>query len=226
MDFQSVLVAWIFNPRCIRATAGRTKSCLVLAALLIFGLHTASAQLPYHRLDRATPNSAQTAATNQTVTIKISGAELDLAERLDTDIPGATTTKVDDSTYKLVLPPNAKTGLYDLRLVGRYGLSAPRRFALDARPHQRQQEPKTDAPPPHALDTVILGEAKASEHSTIAFSAKAGTPIAADCYATRIDSRLHAALTLIAPNGKRIASTRNDIGDDPVLTATAPIDGV
>jgi len=63
---------------------------------------------PYLRLDRAAPNSAETVPTHQTVTIKIADAELGLAERLNTDIPGATTSKVDDKIYKLVLPPNGK----------------------------------------------------------------------------------------------------------------------
>jgi|GEM_PF-6559574 len=217
--------------RVAKACHLMAKALVAFSALLACGTLPLHAQLPYHRLERATPNSAQIASTNTSVTIKITGAELQVADRLITDIPGASSSKVDDSTYRLALPANPRPGLYDLRLAGRYGISAPRRFALDPRPHTKQQEPKLDGDgkvtePPHALNSVILGEARASNYANIAFSAKAGTPITADCYATRIDSRLHAELSLYGPDGKRITSTRNDVGDDPVLTATASADGI
>src|SRR5262245_42363277 len=101
----------------------RTASLLAL----LFLVSAARADLPSPRLDRAAPLGA---AAGSSVEVEVAGADIEDATKLLFDHPGITAEHVKDRKFKVTVAADVPAGTYDARLVGKYGVTNPRLFAV------------------------------------------------------------------------------------------------
>src|SRR5215510_2562663 len=95
-------------------------SCLLITAL-------ARADLPAVRFDRLTPLGG---AAGSTVDLEIAGVDLEGVDSLLFDHPGLKATFVKERHFRLTIAADVPPGTYDVRLVGRFGVSNPRIFSV------------------------------------------------------------------------------------------------
>src|SRR5215468_2197434 len=101
----------------------RRLSCLALVLLP----SVAFADLPSPRLDRITPLGA---AAGSAVEVEAVGADIEEATKLLFDHPGITAKHVKDRKFAVTIAADVPAGTYDARLVGKYGVTNPRLFAV------------------------------------------------------------------------------------------------
>src|SRR4051794_21651437 len=99
-----------------------------LLALLVV-ISAARADLPSPRFDRLSPLGA---AAGTTVEVEVAGADLEDAAKLLFDHSGLTAEQVKGTKFKVTVAANVPPGTYDARLVGRYGITNPRLFAVSS----------------------------------------------------------------------------------------------
>jgi hypothetical protein len=121
----------------------------------------------------------------------------------------------------LVLPADLKPALYDLRFVGRYGVSNPRVFEISTLDTVESPGTNTKADKAHkvALNSVIQGVFKSAAPHWFTFDAKSGQTITATFNGRRFDTRTELLAAVSAPTGRELARMR-----DGVLTFTAKAD--
>src|SRR5687768_4809251 len=92
------------------------RSASLLALLLLAS--SGRADLPSPRFDRLTPLGA------------VAGADIEEATKLLFDHPGITAKHVKDRKFAVSIAADVPAGTYDARLVGKYGVTNPRLFAV------------------------------------------------------------------------------------------------
>jgi hypothetical protein len=128
--------------------------------------------------------------------------------------------------FKVTAPKDA--GTYDVRVVGKSGLSNPRAFVVGALTEANETEPNNDVGQAQkiAIETTVNGVVTTPiDVDYVTFNAKAGQNVVVYCLTTSIDSKLSADIMVATPDGKRIAENRNYRGGDAVLDFKAPADG-
>jgi hypothetical protein len=195
---------------------------------LFFVLSSASvvhAELPSIRLDRLQPLGA---AVGTSVEVDVSGRDIDDVSALRFDQPGLTAELVKPNRFKISVAAEAPEGTYDVRLVGRFGVSNPRQFAVnrgltdvaEREPNNNPAEAQTVA-----FNSAINGVSDGNDHDVFRFAAKKGERIVIDCQAQKLDSPLDANLALFGSDGQLLASNGDYHGRDPFLDFVAPADG-
>ena len=199
-----------------------------LACLLgVCAICAVRGELPSIRFDRLTPLGA---AAGSSVEVEIAGAEIDELRTLWFDHPGLSAQPIEgkERWFRIQVAPDVPPGTYDVRLVGRWGVSNPRLFAIDhGLTDQLDIEPNND--PEHAqvvpLNCAIAGMSDANNEDLFRFSAKAGQRIVIDCQAGKLDSLMDATMSLATIDGKLLASSSDYHGRDPLIDFRAPADG-
>jgi len=184
----------------------------------------ASAELPSPRLDRITPLGG---AAGSSVEVEIVGADLEEADRMLFDHPGIKAEHVKDRKFTVSIAADVPSGTYDAYVVGKYGVSSPRLFAVS---HDlvevQEKEPKDMATAQAvAVNFVVNGTSDQGRDDVFRFPAKKGQRIVVECFAQRLDSQLDGVLTLTDKNGRQLASNRGYFGRDPLVEFVAPDDG-
>src|SRR5262249_9621540 len=113
----------VFDPCSIRGC------CLLLFAVAL-GLVRAGecrAQLPLARLDRIFPLGGQAGST---VSIQLTGKDLEDVKVLHFDHPGLKAALVKGNEFRVSIAADVPAGTYDVRAVGRHGISGARLFAV------------------------------------------------------------------------------------------------
>src|SRR6184192_1067464 len=88
----------------------------------------ARAELPSIRLDRLAPLGA---AAGSTVEVQFTqGADIEDVKALLFDHPGFKAEFVKNTIFRVTVAADVPAGTYDVRLVGRFGVSNPRLFAV------------------------------------------------------------------------------------------------
>lgn len=125
------------------------------------------------------------------------------------------------NVVSLALPADLKPALYDLRFVGRYGVSNPRVFEISTLDTVESPGTNTKADKAHkvALNSVIQGVFKSAAPHWFTFDAKNGQTITATFSGRRFSTRTELLATVSAPTGRELARMR-----DGVLTFTAKAD--
>ena len=144
-----------------------------------------------------------------------------------------TTTKAGKTTpvantFTVKIAKTVPTGLYDVRVAGKFGLSNPRTFVVGSRDEIVEKEPNDDeskATPIPLNSTVNAAVIARSEVDFYKFDAKQGQTVIVDCRAKRIDSRMSPVLEVFGPDGRRLAYARNGYRDDPIVQLSIPADG-
>src|SRR4051812_1766513 len=229
----------------------RSRLC---AALVVFAAAPALAQqpqpgLPVPRLDTVFPMGARAGTT--VADLGLTGANLDDAESLVFNHPGIKAElvppppepKPDPKDPKKTPPPPKKGGTpapnkfkvtvaadvppghYDVRAVGKEGVSNPRTFVVGDLPEVNEKEPNNDAPEAMKveLNTTINGTiASPTDVDLFLVPAKKGQRVVAACIAESIDSRAQPLVEIYETSGRRLAGTN---GPDAVADFVAPADG-
>jgi len=132
------------------------------------------AELPSIRFDRLTPLGASAGAT---VEAEIAGADIEEVQSLWFDHPGLTAEPVKDKErrFQIKVAPDVPAGTYDVRLVGRWGVSNPRLFSIDhGLTDVVDTEPNNDPSTAQvvAVNSAIAGMSDGNNEDTFRFTAK------------------------------------------------------
>lgn len=197
-----------------------------------------SAQLPVARLYSVFPLGAKHGATVD-VTLT-GGADLEGARALRFTHPGITAVQKTQmvqgkdepqpvpNQFVVTIASDVPPGVYELRCVGRFGISNPRAFVVSDRDEVIEVEPNDEPTQAMAVTpgTIVNGRSdKASDLDYFKLTASQGQRVIIDCWAERIDSRLDGTLTLFDANGQELATNRDFNRRDPLIDFTAPTDG-
>ena len=205
---------------------GKIRRLLFLALSVQFATAaTAWAQSPNPVLNSVFPPGGQ---AGKTVEVTVSGSSLDELETLVCSHSGITCEQSGEKQFRLTIPDDVPTGLYDLRAVGRNGLSSPRSFFVGNLTELLETEPNETpgTAQPVSLNRVINGRIeKGGDLDQFRFTATKGERVLIECWAERIDSRLRAILEVFDDTGRRLAVNRGYFGIDPLIYFQAPNDG-
>jgi hypothetical protein len=195
----------------------------LLALLLLATI--ARADLPSPRLDRLTPLGA---AAGSSVEVEIAGADIEEANKLLFDHPGIKAEHVKDRKFKVTITSEVPPGTYDARLVGKYGVTNPRLFAVSrglTEIVEKKPNHETATAQVLPLNCVINGTSDQGRENVFRFPAKKGQRIVAECFAQRLDSQLDGTMILTDSEGRQLASNGDYAGRDPLVEFIAPKDG-
>lgn len=199
---------------------------LIALALFLLMVQTARAQWPQPRLQSIFPAGGQ---IGQSVEIELGGTDLDVAERLWFDHPGLSAEHLEGNRFRVAIHEDIPIGQYDLRVVGRFGISNPRTFVIEVHPETSEVEPN-DAPEQAttiAINSVVNGRSNQTpDVDYFAFEGRAGQRVLIDLAGVRIESRIDGWLRLFDPTGREIAVSQDEATLDPFLDVTLPIDGL
>lgn len=137
-------------------------------------------------------------------------------------ISGSLTT----AKFKVTAPQ--KSGISDVRVVSKNGLTNPRAFVVGSHADVVEKEPNSDSPvaQPIEMNTTVNGNlAGPTDVDYMKVAAKAGQNVVVYCLTTSIDSRMQAELQVFSPEGRPIAANRGYRDGDAVLDFLAPTDG-
>lgn len=197
-----------------------------LFLVLLLGATAARAELPLIRFDRLAPTGG---SAGTTVSVEIAGADIEGVTELLIDHPGIKSEHVKDGrVFKLVIGADVPAGTYDVRLVGRFGVSNPRLFQVThGLQDVAEKEPNNEAgqAQPVAINSAIDGVSDQNGEDWYRFEAKRGDRITIECFGTRLDAMLDGTLTLSNTSGKTLGSNGDYFGPDPFLDFVAPEDG-
>ncbi len=185
----------------------------------------ASAQLPMPRLNSIFPCGARQGTA---IECTIAGGDLEGATTLYFSHPGIRAEPSGPSKFKVTIAKDVPPGMYDVRVIGRSGLSNFRAFVVGDWAEVIEKEPNDDMKTAQriTLPTVINGRAdKQTDVDHYVFTAKKGLRILINCWAWRIDSQLDATLRVYDATGKELAYNGDYYGKDPFIDFTAPADG-
>ena len=161
----------------------------------------------------------------------LTGLDLDEASRLYFNQAGITAEpKPEESgdsqeskTFLINIATNAPPGVYEARVVGRFGVSNPRAFVVGDLPESLA--PTTNDAPANAsalsLETTVNGSCTADAAQYFKFAAKARQRILITCQTKEIDSRMEPGLILYDTAGRELERSRRE----GLLDFTCPADG-
>jgi hypothetical protein len=218
-------------------TALRALCFFVTGACLLAAASAALAQLPNPTLSTVFPPGGK---QGETFEVTIAGADLDDAAQLLFSHPGITARpktepmidpKMPDrpvpNQFTVTIAKDVPAGRYEVRSVGRFGASNPRRFVVGVLPESL--EPSGNNEPskasPIAVDSIVNGRCDANAVDYYKLPLKRGERVIIDCRAMRIDSRSDATLVLWSPDGRELARERDTEFRDPLIDFTASADG-
>jgi hypothetical protein len=130
--------------------------------------------------------------------------------------------------FKVTVSASVPVGIYDVRLVNKWGVSNPRAFAVGDLAEVAEKEPNNDVEQAQRVDinTTINGAISApTDVDYFVFAGKKGQRVVISCLASTVDSRLEVDLRLFDSEGNQLAFNREYSGSDALVDATLPSDG-
>jgi hypothetical protein len=203
------------RPACRRAIRA-----LILAFLCTAIAARSTAELPVPLLNSVTPMGGKIGTETE---VTIVGADLDEADTLHFSHPGITATLKSPNHFAVKIAPEVLVGSYDVRVVGKLGISNPRTFVAGDRPEitRTKAHDKPEAAVEVPMGSVFNGNVTAAASDYFKFPAKKGERVLIVCATKEIDSRMSPALAVHDAAGREIGSARKG----GVLDFTAPSDG-
>lgn len=206
------------------------RLAILCACVTVVGFANAQlvrAELPNPVLTGAYPSGLQAGGS---ANVLIEGAALEEITDLRCTAPGFTCEKSVDpkkpgTRFIVAVPDTTPPGLYEIRAVGRHGVSSPRTFVVSRLNEVIETEPDAALETPNLvpLDTAASGKIeKAGDVDRFRFAAKAGERVVVECWAARIDSLLRPVIEIYDARGRRLAVNRGFHGPDPLIDFTAP----
>jgi hypothetical protein len=197
-----------------------------------------AAQLPVARLNAVFPPGGKQGSQFD---VTLTGTDLELVDQLRFSHPGITAVQkmqppgpVDDgpqpvpNQFTVSIAGNVPPGLYEVRAVGKFGISNARAFSVGTLDEINEQEPNNTREQAQSVNVgqVVNGQINgATDTDCFRIAARKGQRILIDCWSERIDSRLDATLAVYDAAGREIESSRDVHGRDPVIDLIVPADG-
>lgn len=187
---------------------------------------TARAELPMARLKTIFPPGGQVGAT---VHATVTGDDLDDAATLCFSHPGLfaqhRTNGPNDQgqrSFTIAVGPDVPPGRYDVRVLGRFGISNCRSFVVDAAPQVTIDKPgRSVASPTIAeLGTILNARCGAAALDYYKLELRKDQRVIFECSAEQIESKLSPILALQDLHGRELARSRTG----GVIDFTAPRD--
>lgn len=183
--------------------------------------------LPSPRLDRIFPLGG---AAGSVVEVEMVGGDLEGPATLLIPHPGFAIEPIADQErkFRITIAPDVPPGTYDVYASGRFGVSNSRRFAVtqrlrsvadDGKNHDRSAAQRVE------VNCVVDGMIDGNSEDIFVVSLAAGQRILFDCEAQRLDSPLDGVLSLTDPSGRSLATSADEIGQDPRIDFVAPVNG-
>ncbi len=197
---------------------------LLLTALIAFPI-SAFADLPSPQLHRMTPIGINAPGVTE---LTILGADLEGVDALMFDHPGLKAEFVKDKVFKVTAAAEVPAGTFDVRAVGRFGVTNPRLLAVT---HGLQElnetEPNNTADKAQAItvNSVMNGQSDGNNQDLFKVALKQGQRIVIDCQSARLDTEMDPTLVLFSPSGQQLSSNSDYYGRDPLIDFLAPADG-
>jgi hypothetical protein len=176
-----------------------------------------------------------------TVEVTVEGADLDGATDLYFSAPGLKAERIPDppadpkkkapappAKFKVTVPAGAPVGIHDVRVIGKWGISNPRAFAVGELPEVAEKEPNSDVPQAQPVELGCVANGAIGDRTDVdyfAFAGKKGQRVVVHCAASSIDSRLTAHLQLFGPDGRALGSNHFYRDRDALVSAELPADG-
>ncbi|MFO0871610.1 MAG: PPC domain-containing protein [Pirellulales bacterium] len=191
------------------------------------GLLPVRGELPMPRFDRLQPLGG---ISGSTVEVEVAGNDLEEAATLLFDHPGITAARVDgqERRFRVTIAGDVPWGTYDAWLVGRYGVSNSRLFAvLQGLQAVAEQEPNNSLEKAQSvpLNAVVHGASDQNDQDLYRFTAAKGQRLVVQCRAGKLDSALDPTLSLSTTTGMLLAANGDYWGRDSQLDFVAPQDG-
>ena len=179
-------------------------------------------------------------ARGSNVEVTLSGTDLDLADKLHFSHPGLSAAlktrepkpfeegpQPVPGTFVVTIASDVPPGSYDVRAVGKFGISNARTFAVSDLPEAIEKEPNDTAETAQevSLGVVSARSNRAADVDWFKFNAKAGQRLILQVFGQRIDSPIDATLTLYDAQGQQIDADRDTEGKDPLIDFAVPADG-
>src|SRR5262245_31114419 len=196
------------------------KLSTVLLSCLLVAL-PARAYLPTVRFDRLTPLGG---SAGSTVDLEIAGVDLEGVESLLFDHLGLKAAFVKERRFRLTIASDVPPGTYDVRLVGRFGVSNPRLFSVSHGLADVAQK-TADTPQTVPVNCAVNGTCGTNRDDVYRIAARKGQRIVVECQAGKLDSPMDATLALTTADGKPLLSSGDYRGRDPLVDFVAPADG-
>ncbi len=190
------------------------------AALGLLFVSVAQAQMPTSMLSSVFPPGGQIGAEME---VQITGENLDETSTLQFSHPGisasqkmnppdefsqAPTPMTNQFTVKIAA--DVPAGIYEVRSVGRYGISNPRAFVVDEL-KQVVRDGLPDAKEnamPAELGTAVAAQMTAQRIEYYKVELQKDDRVLIDCWGQRIDSRIDPVISLYDPNGRMVRRAR------------------
>ena len=185
-------------------------------------LAPARADLPSVRFDRLTFLGG---AAGTTVDLEIGGADMEEVKTLLFDHSGLKATFLKDRHFRLRIAADVPAGTYDVRLVGRFGVSNPRLFSVTHGLTDIARQLPKEGTQRIAVNSAVNAVCTGNREDVYRFAAKKGQRIVVACQATKLDSPMDATLSLSSAAGKLLVSNSDYYGRDPLVDFVAPEDG-
>ena len=102
---------------------------IVLSSLCVLGVlcGETSAELPHIRLDRIFPLGGRAGSELE---LEITGRDLDDVKALHFDHAGFKAVHLKDKQFRVTIAPDVPPGTYEVRAIGKYGISAVQLFEV------------------------------------------------------------------------------------------------
>ena len=184
---------------------------MFLLALLIVASEM-RAELPMARLLSAFPPGA---CAGTSVEIKLSGLDLEEVNRLHFSDARITAKAGPGGVFVVSVPKEIEAGVYDLRAIGRYGISNPRAFVVSSLSEGVNKGGNTSvaAAAPISVGQVINAVADANAVHFYKLSLKKGQRVVARVEARLIDSRMQPVMVLMDAAGDRMLGRDAEVID-------------
>lgn len=195
------------------------------AVLVLIFAATARGELPSVRLDRIQPLGA---AAGTTVELQVSANDAEDAKQLVFDHPGLVAEFLSPGKFKVSVAADVPEGTYDVRLLGRFGVSNSRLFAVShGLTDLAEKEPNNTPAEAQAVatNTAVNGAIDGDGQDFFRFAARAGQRLTLDCQAGKLDSELDGSLSVVGPSGAVLATSSDYHGRDPLIDFVCPADG-
>lgn len=185
----------------------------------------AHAELPSIRFDRVSPLGG---SPGESVEIEIVGSDVEDVTTLKFDHPGLSAQHLKERRFRVTIAKDTPAGTYDVRLIGRYGISNPRLFAVSRGVVEvAEKEPNDElaTAQPIPINIAVNGTSDSNREDLFRFLLKKGQRVCIECQAGKLDSAMDANMTLSTLEGKQVASNGDYFGRDPFIDFLAPADG-
>lgn len=207
------------------------------AAFLALNVSTAWGLLPQPVVTTIYPPGGRAGSD---VDVAVVGTDLDDAQQMLFTHPGIRAqikpgepAKADQKLgvtrlqFQVKIDGKVPPGVYEARLVGRFGVTNPRVFVVGSAAEVLDTEGNIsdEKASELAFDSIVNGRLQAGECKYYKIALKANERVVVTCQGKVVDSRLWPVLSLLSPAGREIARTRSMEGGDAALAFTAPSDG-